>query len=78
MGNDENTPRTCEECGYFDPNGVLACNQGNDLISRHGPVCHLEPPTVIVVPGGYVMNGFEVLTRPDRMACRHGVRRGRQ
>lgn len=81
MGNDENAPHTCEECGYFDPNGVLPCNEGDGIVSRQGPVCNLEPPTVLVVPGpneSYLINGFEVFTRPDRMACRHGVRRGRQ
>lgn len=67
-------PDYCGECRFFEPAGSVPADTGDGVTWTQSPVCQLEPPQVVVVHTN-VFNGVEPITRAERLACRHGIRK---
>lgn len=67
-------PKYCGECRFFEPAGSVPADTGDGVTWTQSPVCQLEPPQVVVVHTN-VFNGVEPITRAERLACRHGIRK---
>lgn len=73
-GDEPERPKYCGECGFFEPAGSVPGSDGDSVCWTQAPVCQMEPPQVIVVQTN-VFNGVEPITRAERLACRHGIKK---